>query len=115
MKTRLPDSLLCSPFLLSLNYLLPVLILSSVCLLSLYNLKPTHVLGATSDDDIGVILSTITLKQQVSLYPSRQLYLDLAVKSWQLFDKASTQKYIDQAYALDPNDPSIEQVKAILK
>lgn len=115
MKHNLPKSLLYSPFLLSLNYILPITLLVSITTLSLWSLRPTKVLGTHSDDDIGVILAKIKIEQQANLYPSRQLYLNLAIKSWQLFDRNSTQKYLNQATALDPNDPSIEQVKQILK
>lgn len=83
--------------------------------------KNKLVLGANTDLD-SLLYPEKTLRdfrdsliQKAQTQFSRQLYLQLAVTSWQLFDQNEAQKYLKLAQSLDPNDPSIYPISQLLK
>lgn len=90
---------------------------------NLYNSldKSKQVLGANSDFD-SLLYPDKTLRvfrdnllEKAKTQFSRQLYLQLAVTSWQLFDRTEAEKYLNLATFLDPNDPSIYPITQLLK
>jgi tetratricopeptide (TPR) repeat protein len=64
--------------------------------------------------EIGLANEIERLESRLTTFPSRLLFLKLALYNWQLDNFDQAKFYLTQAQALDPNDPTVSRVKLLL-